>query len=340
VKDRPVGFDERQLFGALGEGWGVAVHGVNYLAAGFGSYHWVVVDEDQQRFFVTVDDLDRKGWLGDTWDSAFAGLRRAFDAALDLRVRGGLEFVLAPLPTLAGETVQRMGRRHSIALFPYLDGAAGVFGDDISSGQRGDVVRLLVELHRSTPTASLVAQPVNLDFAGRDGLEAAMKDLDSTWRGGPFAEPARAWLAGCAGDLGRLLTDFDQLMAEVATADRAPVITHGEPHPGNVLRGHDGLVLIDWDTVRLAPPERDLWLVASASGEEAALYAEATGHVVSQPAMSLYRLAWELTDIAVYLDQFRSPHHRTQDTEDAWLNLTRTVGFDERSAVRARPTRR
>jgi spectinomycin phosphotransferase len=329
VKDRPVGFDEGELFGTLAEGWGVAVQAVDYLAAGFGSYHWVVTDEDQQRLFVTVDDLEHKAWLGDTCDSAFVGLRRAFDTALALRSRGGLEFVLAPLPTLGGETVRRIGRGHSIALFPYLDGAAGGFGDNISSAHRADVVHMLVQLHQSTLTTSPVAAPINLDFAGRGGLEAAMNDLGSAWRGGPFAEPARAFLASCAGGLHRLMTDFDQLMAEVAAMDTDPVITHGEPHPGNVMRSQGSLVLIDWDTVGLALPERDLWLVATATGEEEALYADATGHEVSQPAMSLYRLAWDLTDIAAYLDQLRSVHQDTEDTRDAWVNLRRTLTSEE-----------
>jgi spectinomycin phosphotransferase len=77
--------------------------------------------------------------------------------------------------------------------------------------------------------------------------------------------------------------------------------------------------------VGLAPPERDLWLVATASGEEVALYAELTGHEVSQAAMSLFRLTWELTDVAAYIEQFRSPHQHSEDADDAWLNLNRSV---------------
>jgi spectinomycin phosphotransferase len=323
VKDRPPGFDDHELFGALAQDWGIPAHAVDYLAAGFGSYHWIARDEDQQRFFVTVDDLERKAWLGDTREAAFAGLRRAFDTALHLRRQGGLGFVVAPLPTLGGETVRRIGPRHSVAVFPYLDGAAGDFGEDISGAHRGAVVRLLAALHQSPPPP--LPRRVDLDFAGRAGLEAAMNDLGRTWPGGPFAEPARAWLASHTGDLGRLVADFDQLMGAVAASGNAPVITHGEPHPGNILRSHGGLDLIDWDTVGLAPRERDLWLVATDSGDEVALYAEQTGHEVSQAAMSLYRLSWELTDVAAYIDQFRSPHQHGQDTADAWLNLTRTV---------------
>ena len=38
-------------------------------------------------------------------------------------------------------------------------------------------------------------------------------------------------------------------------------MTHGEPHAGNVMRTDEGRLLVDWDTVALAPPERDLWML-------------------------------------------------------------------------------
>jgi spectinomycin phosphotransferase len=91
------------------------------------------------------------------------------------------------------------------------------------------------------------------------------------------------------------------------------------------MRSKGNLLLIDWDTVALALPERDLWLLATDSGEEVAIYEDATSREVSSAALSLYRQAWELADIASYIDQFRSPHDRTADTEDAWTYLERAL---------------
>ncbi|HXP18631.1 MAG TPA: phosphotransferase [Streptosporangiaceae bacterium] len=44
--------------------------------------------------------------------------------------------------------------------------------------------------------------------------------------------------------------------SEHVAAARAPVTTHGEPHSANIIRAGSGRLLIDWDTVGLAPPER------------------------------------------------------------------------------------
>jgi spectinomycin phosphotransferase len=327
VKSRQADVHDSDVVCAVAEGWGIVASSAEHLAVGFGSYHWIVTDEGQQRFFVTVDDLGTKAWLGDTCDDAFAGLRKAFDTAAILRDKAGLGFVLAPLPAADGESVRRLGFCHSVAVFPFVDGAASDFGDSIGPEQRVEMVRLLVRLHQATPTVPM-DQPLELGFAGRAGLEAAIRDVDRTWVGGPFAEPARAWLGGHVDDVGCLLDDFDHVVRAVAAAQEAPVITHGEPHPGNVIRSDGNLLLIDWDTVALAPPERDLWLVATDPGEEVALYREATGHEVNNDALSLYRQAWDLADIAVYIDQFRSPHPRTADTEDAWTYLENSIRHD------------
>jgi spectinomycin phosphotransferase len=56
-----------------------------------------------------------------------------------------------------------------------------------------------------------------------------------------------------------LLGHFEQLGDRLAASDEPWVITHGEPHAGDVLVDSAGdLHLIDWDDTRIAPRERDL----------------------------------------------------------------------------------
>jgi spectinomycin phosphotransferase len=322
MKAFPEEFDQNEMLRSLADGWGLKVTAVEYAGVGFGSYHWIVDEADGLRYFVTVDDLNHKSWLGDTRNDVFDGLRGAFDTALALNRQARLGFVVAPLPTIEGETVRRVGRRHSVALFPYIQGRSFRFGDEPSFTDRAEVLDLLVELHGASPT--LCSAPRRgIGLPGRDGFEQALMQLDSKWSGGPFAEPARDWLASHAVDLRRLLDKFDRLAEGVRAANPELVITHGETHAGNFMRGDDRLVLVDWDTVGLAPPERDLWQ-AVADVDELARYAEATGRAVDAAALSLYRLGWDLSDVAEYVDVFRSPHSRTEDTEKAWRGLIHT----------------
>jgi len=314
---------------ALTEGWGFEVDVCEYADVGFGSYHWFVTETDGSRSFVTVDDLDQKPWLGTTRNEAFDGLMRAFDAALALR-DSGLAFVVAPISTNQGETVRRIDSRYAVALFPLVDGLAGRFGRYDSNDERAAVVMLLAQLHGATGKIGARARRAEIRVQGRQQLEAALRDVGTNWAGGPMSEPARSLLAANVSDVAALLAAGVRLGAEVAARSTNWVITHGEPHPGNVMRSGESLVLVDWDTVALAPPERDLWLVVDEQGDELDAYTAATGHPVDANALTFYRLTWELADLAAFIDLFRSPHRRTADTEVAYEALTQCATIRRR----------
>ncbi|HJX48683.1 MAG TPA: hypothetical protein VJ375_12610, partial [Gaiellaceae bacterium] len=203
------------LLEALADGWGFSAVSVEYAAVGAGSYHWVVIDSEGTRGFVTVDDLDQKGWLGDTREATFAGLTRCLDTAHALR-DSGLGFVVAPMPTSQGETVRRLGARHTIALFPFADGEAGRYGE-YTATDRAAVIAMLAELHVATPAVASVARSVGLEISGRDQLENGLRELDQKWLGGPFSEPAREALARHASVVAGLLAFADRLAADVGS---------------------------------------------------------------------------------------------------------------------------
>ena len=315
---------------ALADGWGLSAEMLRYAPVGGGSYHWVVTGRRAERWFVTVDDLDDKGWLGRTRPAVFSGLRAAMSAAVRLRREHGLGFVLAPVPALDGQPVRRLGGRHALAVFPFLSGSPGRWDKPLPGPDLDELVAMLAALHRVDPAAvRLPRRGVGLSWRG--DLEAALRELGRPWTGGgPFTEPARALLAGAAGPVRRGLCALDEWASGPAAAADV-VITHGEPHPGNVIRvaparaGGAGLVLIDWDTVALAPPERDLWMVATETGDELRRYTELTGRPVDATALELYRLRWALDDISCFVRVLRAPHRHTPGTEHAWQALETTI---------------
>jgi spectinomycin phosphotransferase len=117
-----------------------------------------------------------------------------------------------------------------------------------------------------------------------------------------------------------LIAFADRLLEEMARRNSAWVVTHGEPHAANAMRTPDGYVLIDWDTVALAPAERDLWML----GGDLAVYTEATGHAADEAALSFYRLAWDLGDLAEYVNALRGPHADTEDMRRALGAIVRS----------------
>lgn len=323
MRDRPAGVTDRDLCAALADGWLLDVAVAEYAPVGGGSYHWIVRDRAGRRWFATVDDLDQKRWLGCSRDAVAEGLATAMELAVALRDDAGLPFVLAPVKDRNGAAIVRLGPAHAVALFPYVHGACGVFGRELPADERSRAVDMLAALHR---VASVGVQvPLHqVELPHRIDLEAALGDLDQPWDGGQLSEPARALLASRAEQVRQLLTRFDRLAKPMAALGR--VITHGEPHPANLLTAGTQTLLIDWDTVGLAPPERDLWWVISDSeGEEARRYARATGRPLNPAALTLYRLRWTLDDLSSFVHRLRSGHSRTADAEHALRALQLTL---------------
>ena len=316
VKSPPEGLDGNELRDALASEWGFDADAAQYVPDGFGSYHWVVEDAAFERRFVTVDDLDAKRWLGAERDSTFSALKAAFDTAHALRERGGLDFVISPLPTQRGETLGRIDGRYSIALFPMIDGSAGEFGEHGELEVVSEIVGMLVELHAATAVVESVATRFAPEVVGRrrSGGRA----------GGPGRDLGRRSVLGGRAYLARRRGGADRAVAARVRRSRGGGRRVGERSRDHARRAALGQrharasgapLLVDWDTVGLAPPERDLWMVDDGSGDALELYAEATGRPVRQSAIDLYRLGWDLTEIAGYTSLLRGPHGATEDTE-------------------------
>ena len=322
MKEQPGHLDQRDLARILREQWGLVPGRLRHLPVGFGDHHWELTGAAGGRWFVTVAEL-AGGWRGAGRAAGLADLRASMQTVTALH-RAGLEFAVAPVPTAGGQALAPLGAGHAVAVFPYVDGAAGDFGDGLPEGDRLALIGILARLHGATPLARRTALARSPTPASR-ALEAALGELGQPWSGGPYSEPARRLLARHAARLGRALARFDELV-HATVGSGPPVITHGEPHPGNIMRGGGRLLLVDWDTAGLALPERDLWLAAGDDARAAGRYAELTGRRVSGAAMDLYRLRWDLDDIALSVRDFRAPHEQNEDTALMWEAITEEIG--------------
>jgi len=292
-----------------------------YVPEGGGSHHWHVIAQDGHRHFVTIDDLDNKDWLADTREAACEALTLAFGTAEVLRRVAGLEFVVAPVPTPGGDVLCRLSDRYSLSVFPFLAGHSFPFGPYQDDKLRDRAFDMVAALHRSTHSVlNLAPRPV-IRYGGHDDLESFLSDPGRPWEGGPFSEPAHVLMSSHRSDVAELVAGFERLVDLTDSARRNVVITHGEPHPANLMWVEGHLQLVDWDTTGLAPAERDLSLVAGPLGQGIERYQHATGHVVELTLITLYRLRWYLDDLASAVRLFRNPHVESTDTRRWWEGM-------------------
>ena len=322
----PDGIDRDELVRVLRAGWGLEVTRLTYEPVGFGTHHYRAQSSDGAAWFVNVDELAAKTALGSTGPQVIAGLERSLGTACALR-EAGLTFVHGPRRRTQGHAVSPMGD-FAVSLYDFLVGTSHAYGEFASNELRRRVLAALGRMHAATSAVPAgLPRPDSLEIPNRSAFDSVRRELDGAWSGGPYAEPARALVRDSVERIDRMFARYDALVPTVMSTSDTWVVTHGEPHAGNVMTTVDGgLALIDWDTVALGPRERDLWMIEPRDDEDWAAYRLA--RAADPAAMELYRLGWELSEICGYTVEFRAPHAGNENTRVSWRSLQSYLTVD------------
>jgi spectinomycin phosphotransferase/16S rRNA (guanine(1405)-N(7))-methyltransferase len=318
----PTGLSSGDLEEVIEQAWGVAVDSLEYRPVGFGSHHWVVTDNLGLRHFVTVDELSSESRLGDEVSVLGLHLRSALTAAIDLRAFG-CGFVVAPITTRSHDPLVQFDS-YAVALFPFIEGQSFSFEESFGEVDRERILEVVAALHK-VPIAA-IRPPAADGFVvpWLDQLDRSMqREVGSN---GPHAAAASQLLIDNEAEIRRLIARYRTLVAQYLSDPGPVVVTHGEIHPGNVMVTSKGWVVVDWDTVLVAPPERDLWRLAQGGGSVLRAYVEATGTAPNEWLVDLYGIRWDLTEIASFAAEFGKPHEDTADSRKALAILRSVVG--------------
>ncbi|MEU8876261.1 aminoglycoside phosphotransferase [Streptomyces javensis] len=297
---RPSFIGDEAIARAVAAHWLSEVAETTYLPWGFGAHHWRVAGGGTT-LFVTLDQLEPRHTEA-TLEAAYAGA-----AAL---AAAGVDVVCAPLPTRSSGRFTVGLEAGALSVTPWLDGRSPTEEEASRPPHVREVEAALATLHRATPPLGLRhwTPQVGPGFAGELRARTARP-----WTSGPLAEEARAAIAAHDAAITRW-TDRYLELADLADSRRDQwVTTHGEPHNDNQVVGAFGLKLVDWESLALAPRERDYAdLLAAGAGDR----------LRPDPAMAeLFALDWRLSEIAEYARWFAAPHTGTDDDHTALEGL-------------------
>jgi spectinomycin phosphotransferase len=223
----------------------------------------------------------------------------------------GMTQIIAPIPTSSGQLWARMDA-FAVMLFPFVAGRNG-FEVEISDRQRIEIGAALKRMHTANLPEAVRQRLPRESYSPywRDivrGFQARAEDT-------AFAEPIAAQLATLLRSK-RAIVDDLVLRAELFGADlRARtlelVLCHADIHAGNLLiDSHGALFIVDWDTLILAPKERDLMFIGAGtdavwlSAREHTLFYQGYGITeIDMNALAYYRYERIVEDIAAYCEQ-------------------------------------
>jgi len=283
VRERPPGVTDADILGAVRAHWDDGATTVEHVPLGFGAHHWWVGG-----LFVTLDLLGRRH-TRETLENTYA-------AAVTLAARG-LEFVLAGVPARGGTLTVPLGAAGALSATPWRTGTPG--DGSITDERAATTAGFLDRLHATTPPAGLRGwRPL----VGPDLADDLAERTAHPWTGGAHGETARLALRDHLARVATWTADYHRLAATTDPATWVP--THGEPDTGNQLATPHGVLLVDWESLMLAPAERDLRTLVDA------------GHPhprAGDDLLALFDLEWRLDEVAQYATWFEEPHGDTEN---------------------------
>ena len=257
-------------------------------------------------------DVHTAVYRAQTPDSAyFVKLRRGgFDkTALTIPDRlhaQGCRAVIAPLRTRTQQLWAALDD-FTVIVFPFVDGRDGYAArlHDAHWIEFGRAVRALHALPAVFPHEQYA-----------DTWRVQVRDFLVLAESARFADAVAAELAAFLRQqqtvIRQLIDRAETLAAALRDQPRPFVLCHADLHAGNVLidtAGH--LYIVDWDTLILAPKERDLMFVGGGlfanhrpAAEEERLFYQGYGPAQPDPdALTYYRCERIVQDVAAYCEQ-------------------------------------
>jgi spectinomycin phosphotransferase len=220
----------------------------------------------------------------------------------------GIMQIIPPIATTAGGLWTRVDG-FAVILSPFVVGRNGC-ETPLSERQWIEFGAALRRIHTVAVPPSLGAAIPQERYSPhwRDFVTSLQARVEETVFTEPVAAALAAFLHERREEISHLVARAEALAATLRTRPPAHVLCHADIHAYNVLIATDGaLSIVDWDTLIVAPKERDLMFIGGGIGgvwnsaEEEAWFYQGYGRTeIDRIALAYYRYERIVEDIAAY----------------------------------------
>tara|TARA_A100000171_G_C2136809_1_gene150936 strand:+ start:751 stop:1749 length:999 start_codon:yes stop_codon:yes gene_type:complete len=290
---------DEKIIACLYDAYGVDVAAISFLPLGadFNTAVYRVTATDKTDYFLK---LRSKGFC-----EASVTMPRYLNKI-------GLKNVISPFETKYGKYWTNLNT-FKVILYPYVDGRSGVEASlsDHHWQQFGTVIR---ELHTVDTPKSIINHVPKETFSSKwcDTVTSFLERIQNEIFDDSVAKKVVLFLQSKSDLIFSLIKRTRELRLILQNQSFEYVLCHADIHGWNLLvDGNDGLYLIDWDTLILAPKERDLMFIGAGIWDsgytplvEKSLFYKGYGETeINHEAICYYRLERIIQDIGEYCDQ-------------------------------------
>jgi spectinomycin phosphotransferase len=232
--------------------------------------------------------------------------------------------VMAPLPTTDGQ-LSTHSHGFDWALYPFFDGSNG-FEHALTQPQWKTLGATLAAIHRTELPEALLASLAKETYGhkSREGVRRYQRRFINGVTGDDIVKRFFTFWEAHAEEIDTVVYRSEQLASILLERPPRLVPCHADIHAGNVLVGdNDRLSIVDWDTLVLAPKERDLMFIGGGVGnvwnqpQEEAWFYEGYGPAdIDAVALTHYRYERITKDLLEFCDQMFDAKASTEDREE------------------------
>ncbi|MGJ7528531.1 phosphotransferase enzyme family protein [Variovorax sp. GB1P17] len=235
-----------------------------------------------------------------------------------------IEAVMAPLPTTDRQlSVRNLG--FDWMLYPFFEGSNG-FERALSNAQWTTLGAALSAVHHAELPDALRAGVPQESYSHhwREGVRRYQRRFINGLAGDDIVRRFLAFWEAHDEEIDTVVYRSEQIASILLERSLPLVLCHSDIHAGNVLVGdNDSLCVIDWDTLILAPKERDLMFIGGGVGHvwnqprEEALFYEGYGPADIDPmALAYYRYERITRDLLETCDLIFDASASAEDREE------------------------
>jgi spectinomycin phosphotransferase len=243
----------------------------------------------------------------------------------------GITHIIAPLVTQVGRLWAVLGD-FKVILHPFV---AGRNGYELALSERhwADFGAALKSIHtvETPPTLTSRIPTETYSPEWREIVKAFLARVEHDTFDDPVAVELAAFLQAKRDEIHDLVGRAERLAQALQNRSSAFIVCHADLHAGNILiDANDALYIVDWDTLILAPKERDLMFVGAGlmggrrtPEEEETMFYRAYGQTEIDPvALAYYHYERIIQDIAVDCEIIFSTSAGGEDREQSLRYLT------------------
>lgn len=241
----------------------------------------------------------------------------------------GIAQIIAPIATRAQQLWASLDD-FNLILYPFVEGHDG-WDVDLSDRQWIDFGAALKGIHTAVAPPALRSSLPHETFSPqwREIVKTFQARVEEEIFDDPTAAKLAAFLKTKRDEISKLVGQAERLGLALQSRSLQFVLCHADLHAWNLLIDtSDTLYIVDWDTLTLAPKERDLMFVGAGMGicdkaQQEALFYQGYGQTETDPiALVYYRYERIVQDIAAYCEQILLSDEGGEDREEGLQQLT------------------